>query len=102
MVVRVIDVHANDHGASHVECFFHHGNDLLRRFDHLSVCATSLRIFDVIDRTKIDAGFATLFQLLLDPYHVIGPVDPDQVDEMYLEANGCLQLHRRKEESAVT
>jgi endopeptidase Clp ATP-binding regulatory subunit ClpX len=61
VIIAIVDMHANDHGAGRIEGLLHHGGDLIGCFDHHAVRATGLRVFDVVYWTKIDAGRTTVF-----------------------------------------
>jgi hypothetical protein len=54
-----------------------------------------------VDRAEIGAGGAAIFQFLLRRHHVVGTVDPNHVDQVGLEPERGLELHRGVQDDGV-
>jgi hypothetical protein len=82
MVVPIIGVNSHQHRPRCIKCFLQHRSYLVGSSEHESHGAERFSIFHVVDRTKIDSGFAAVFRNLLNANHVIGAVDPDHMDNV--------------------
>src|SRR3954452_10156195 len=102
MVVPVVDIDSNEDRTGHFKCFAQLLPNLIRGVDEQTFRAKGFRVLDNVDRTEIHARCPFVFGTLLDRNHVIGSVNPDHVDEVQLQSNSGLQLHARKQKSAVT
>src|SRR5260370_725658 len=85
VIVAIVNMHADKHGAWSIKCLLEHRGNLIRRLDHEASGTEGLRILHWIHRSEFDARGSSIFLFFLNGDHVIGSINPDHVHEIRLE-----------------
>src|SRR6266850_1889238 len=98
---RTIAGNADEHRPLHLERCPECRRDLIGSLDPEAPGPEGLGEAHDVDRAEVDAGRTAVLGHFLEADHVVRAVDPDQVDEVALEAHRGLELGRRKQEPAI-
>ena len=84
VIVSVIDSNANQDRARDLKCLLQPWPNLIGRLDHEAGCSKGFCILDDIDWPEVDSRLALVLGQFLDRHHVVGPIDPNHMNEVEL------------------